>query len=124
MSEPSPLLEFIMQALASKPEERGCLFYAVLTFTVGIAIAAVWPFGGTPADVLTGYGIVVDRPRCGDRQRRVAGEVVLSQHQLSSTGTAALSHIRKPLHQSASTSAFSSPSATSGGATSMSCTCQ
>ncbi|MGM4992144.1 hypothetical protein [Tardiphaga sp. 841_E9_N1_2] len=59
MSEPSPLLEFIMQALASKPEERGGLFYAVLTLTVGIAIAVTWPFGGTPADVLTGYGIVV-----------------------------------------------------------------
>ncbi|MGM4901713.1 hypothetical protein AB8B21_25005 [Tardiphaga sp. 866_E4_N2_1] len=59
MSEPSPLLEFITQALASKPEERGGPFYAVLTLTVGIAIAAVWPFGGTPADVLTGYGIVV-----------------------------------------------------------------
>jgi hypothetical protein len=59
MSEPSPLLEFIMQALASKPEERGGLFYAVLTLTVGIAIAVTWPFGGTPGDVLTGYGIVV-----------------------------------------------------------------
>jgi hypothetical protein len=59
MSEPSPLLEFIMQALASKPEERGILFSVILTFTVGIAIAAIWPFGGTPADVLTGYGIVV-----------------------------------------------------------------
>ncbi|MGM4919665.1 hypothetical protein [Tardiphaga sp. 813_E8_N1_3] len=59
MSEPSPLLEFIMQALAAKPEERRILFYVILTFTVGIAIVAVWPFGGTPGDVLTGYGIVV-----------------------------------------------------------------
>ncbi|MGM4926423.1 hypothetical protein AB8A31_26200 [Tardiphaga sp. 804_B3_N1_9] len=59
MSEPSPPLEFIMQALASKPEERGCLFYSALTFAIGLCVAELWPFGGTQADVLTGYGIVV-----------------------------------------------------------------
>ncbi|WPO43611.1 hypothetical protein [Tardiphaga sp. 42S5] len=56
---PDHLLEFIVAALASKPQERGDLFYAVLIFTVGIGVAALWPFGGTSADVLTGYGIVV-----------------------------------------------------------------
>jgi hypothetical protein len=31
----------------------------VLTFAIGLCVAELWPFGGTPADVLTGYGIVV-----------------------------------------------------------------
>ncbi len=79
MSEPSPPLEFIMQALASKPEERGCLFYSVLTFAIGLCVAELWPFGGTQADV---FDRLRDRG-CGGRQRRVTGEVVLSQYQLT-----------------------------------------